>query len=58
MAKKVLKSQSDYHCRECRHSTDYHEKNHKGEFFMCKCKYHPFSKFLNYDYCEHFQLKK
>ena len=58
MAKKVLKSQSDYHCRECRHSTDYHEKNHKGEFFMCKCKFHSFSKSLNYDYCEHFQLKR
>lgn len=58
MAKKNQKPQSNYHCRDCRHSTDYHERNVNGEFFMCKCKFHPFSKFLNRDYCEHFQLKR
>lgn len=55
---KVLKSQNNYHCRDCRHSTDYHERDYQGEFFLCKCKYHPFSKFLNRDCCEHFELKR
>lgn len=46
-----------HYCRECAHATDFHEKDWKGEYFMCKCKFHKWSKFLNRDYCEHFKMK-
>lgn len=44
-------------CRECAYATDFHEKNWKGEYFMCKCQFHKWSKFLNHSCCEHFKLK-
>lgn len=46
-----------HYCRECAYATDFHEKNWKGEYFMCKCKFHKWSKFLNHSCCEHFKLK-
>ncbi len=56
MAKKI-KQESKYHCVDCKHSYDYHEKNINGEFFMCKCPFHKWSKFLYRDVCEKFQKK-
>lgn len=57
MAKK-LTSAKGYHCRDCSHAYDYHEVDYKGDFFLCKCPFFQFSKFLNRDYCERFKLKK
>ena len=53
MAKKV-KVKPIFFCKHCVHATDFHEKNLNGEYFMCKCKYHKWSRFLNHDYCEYF----
>ena len=55
MAKK--KEKPTKYCRDCRHATDYHCNNYQGVPFLCKCKYHQWSKFLNYSYCEHFEDK-
>lgn len=46
-----------HYCRECAYATDFHEKNWNGEYFMCKCKFHKLSKFLNHSCCEYFKLK-
>lgn len=56
MAKKVI-PQSKYHCRDCQYAYDYHEKNSKGEYFMCKCPFYQWSKFLNHSYCDKFKKK-
>ena len=58
MAKKVKLSETKYHCRDCKHSYDWHEKDYKGEFFLCRCPFFKYSKFLNKDYCEHFELNR
>ena len=58
MAKKVKPSETKYHCRDCKHSYDWHEKDYKGEFFLCRCPFFKYSKFLNKDHCEHFELKR
>lgn len=57
MAKKKVAVQDEYHCRDCVYATDFHEKNMNGGYFMCKCKFHRWSRFLNLSYCEHFKLK-
>lgn len=46
------------HCQDCDYSYDYHEKDIKGEFFLCKCPFFEFSKFLRLDICNKFKLKK
>lgn len=56
MAKKI-QPQSNYRCRECQHAHDFHDKNLKGEYFMCKCPFQKRSMFLNLDYCEKFDKK-
>lgn len=56
MAKKA-KSHTDVFCRDCKHAYGFHEKNHKGEFFLCKCPFFHYSRFLNKDYCENFKKK-
>jgi hypothetical protein len=56
MSKKII-FQSKYHCRDCVHSYDWHEKNLKGEFFMCRCPFFEWSKFLNRDICDKFKKK-
>ena len=56
MAKKA-KVKIEYTCKDCSHATDFHCKNWKGENFLCKCRFHEWSKFLNSSYCEHFQHK-
>nr|DAF06835.1 MAG TPA: hypothetical protein [Caudoviricetes sp.] len=56
MAKKEI-IQSKYHCRDCVHSYDRHEKNLKGEFFMCRCPFFASSRFLNLDVCDDFKKK-
>lgn len=46
MAKKqVIKVKPEYTCRQCQHSYDWHEKDWKGELFMCRCKHDEKSKF-------------
>lgn len=47
-----------FFCRDCYYATDFHEKNYEGEYFLCKCKFFPFSRFLNRDYCENFKMKQ
>lgn len=45
-------------CRDCEHSYDWHEKNWKGELFMCKCPFHKngeYSKFLSDPQCSNFK---
>lgn len=54
MAKKVPLTKF---CRDCIHAKYFHEKNHKGEFFLCKCKFFKSSRFLNKDYCNEFKEK-
>lgn len=56
MAKKV-EQKPTYTCKDCRNARDFHEKNYKGEFFMCKCDYQKRSMFLNRDYCDNFKKK-
>ena len=34
-------------CRDCRHSYAHHERDHKGEFFLCKCRRREWSQFLD-----------
>lgn len=56
MAKKII-FKSKYHCRDCQYSYDWHEKDWRGEFFMCKCPFFKYSKFLNSDVCDKFEKK-
>lgn len=56
MAKKI-KPANLYTCKDCQFAKDFHEKNYKGEFFLCKCIHFHYSRFLNRDYCDHFKLK-
>lgn len=56
MAKKV-KSDNPYTCKDCQFATDFHEKDYKGEFFLCKCKFFHYSRFLRRDWCDNFKLK-
>ncbi len=58
MAKRVQQKETKYHCRDCKHSYDYHENNWKGEPFLCRCPFCKFSKFLDKDYCNNFELKQ
>ena len=54
---KNTKERHNYFCRDCQYATDYHEKNYKGEFFLCKCKFQKRSMFLNKDYCNNFKRR-
>lgn len=56
MAKKV-KEAIQYRCKDCQNAFDFHEKNQQGEFFLCRCKFFKFSRFLNRDWCGKF-IKK
>ena len=56
MAKKT-QSQPNYRCRDCQHTHDFHNKNLKGEYFMCKCPFQKRSMFLNLDHCKYFKKK-
>lgn len=57
MAKKK-QPETQLHCRECKHSFDYHELNYKGEPFLCKCPFHKWSKFLDRDWCKNFEKRR
>lgn len=54
MARKLVREKSEYHCRDCKNSYDYHELNWEGKPFLCKCPHFKFSKFLDRDYCDKF----
>lgn len=56
MAKKVIVPLTN--CRDCIHATDFHEKDYKGEFFLCKCKYSKRSRFLERDTCSNYIAKR
>nr|DAF67728.1 MAG TPA: optinuerin [Caudoviricetes sp.] len=58
MAKKVKQINREYSCKDCKHSFDYHSKALDGHMILCRCKFHQWCKFLNSDYCEHFELKR
>ena len=65
MAKRVLqkkqREQPKYQCRHCRHSYDWHEKNWRGELFMCRCKFYKegkYCRFLSDPQCEHFSIRE
>lgn len=51
------KRKIDINCQECIYATDFHEKDYKGDFFLCKCKYSDRSRFLDHDGCENFQKR-
>lgn len=54
------KEKPKYRCRDCVYARDFHEKNWKGELFMCKCDFYKegkYSQFLDEPQCEHFKLK-
>lgn len=57
MAKKKFSTFSSHgkHCQDCEHAYDYHEKDIKGEFFMCKCPFFTYSRFLRHDFCSNFK---
>ena len=58
MAKKVLRPVTQYHCRDCKNSYDWHEKNYRGELFMCRCRFSEWCKFLSDNQCGKFELKE
>lgn len=46
-------------CRDCDEAYDFHCKNVKGEFFMCRCPHQPFSMLMNHEGCnDHFKPRK
>lgn len=46
-------------CRDCAKAYDFHCKSVKGEFFMCRCPHHKFSRLINHDGCkDNFKPKK
>ena len=50
-----------YQCRHCGHSYDWHERDWKGEPFLCRCPYYKggrFSRFLTDPQCEHFLIRE
>jgi hypothetical protein len=50
-----------YQCRHCKNSYNWHEKNWKGDFFMCYCDFHKegkFSKLLSDRQCDQFILRE
>lgn len=42
------KEQPKYKCRDCGHSYDWHEKNYKGEPFLCRCPFYKGGKFCRF----------
>lgn len=56
MAKKPKERQNLF-CRDCQYAHCFHEKDHRGEFFLCKCQFFKSSRFLNRDYCDKFKMK-
>ncbi len=51
--------QSKKLCRDCDKAYDFHCKNVKGEFFMCRCPFMEYSMLMNHEGCEqHFKPKK
>lgn len=50
-----------YTCRDCSNSYDWHEKNWRGELFMCRCKHYTegkYCKFLSDKQCANFNKRK
>lgn len=59
MAKSQSKSKARLvYCRDCKFARDFHEKDYKGNFFLCKCDYEEWSQFLNHPHeCRFFKDK-
>lgn len=46
-------------CRDCAKAYDFHCKNVKGEFFMCRCPHQSHSMLMNHEGCsDNFKPKK
>lgn len=54
----VKNTEDNLHCEDCELAYDFHEKDYRGLFFMCKCPYFEFSKFLWHDRCDNLKPKK
>lgn len=57
MAKKIIKRKPEHTCKDCKHAKDFHSKALDGRWILCKCPFQQYSKFLNWDYCEHFEKR-
>lgn len=55
MHKKIPDSPK-HHCRECKYSYDFHEKDYKGDFFMCRCRLSKYTKLLDSYCCNKFEI--
>jgi hypothetical protein len=53
----MKKEKPKYRCRDCKWATDYHERNMEGDYFLCKCPFFEYSRFLNLDWCEKFHKR-
>lgn len=51
-------TEGKHYCRECVHARDFHEKNWKGEWFLCKCDFQHRSMFLNLESCTKFKKRR
>lgn len=56
--KSATSSNDGLHCQDCGRAYDYHCKDCKGVFFLCKCPFFQFSRFLRHDWCENFIPKQ
>lgn len=46
---------AQFRCQDCVYHYEPHEKNHKGEFFLAKCKFSKWSVFLDQPQCKEFK---
>ena len=42
-------------CKDCVYARDFHERNYKGEYFLCKCDFQSRSMFVNIEGCDKFK---
>jgi len=60
--KKIEVVATEYQCRHCSHSYDWHSKALDGHLILCRCPYKmeggKYCIFLSDPQCEHFDLRK
>ena len=60
--KKIEVAVTEYQCRHCAHSYDWHSLSLKGEPILCRCPHQQqggkYCIFLSDPTCEHFELRK
>lgn len=47
-----------YHCEDCKHHYGDLEVGADGRFFLCRCEYEKWCKFLRTDWCNRFEYGK